>query len=319
MRVIEVLKGRMRRGGRGLLGLALLFHLADSNLAWAQAGSNAPSSSNTMSGEAVVAARVVSLNPSLTEILVAVGAVSVLVGVDDYSAQVQPEVRSLPRVGGLFNPSLESVVALEPDLVVMVPGAEQRDLANRLRRLGVDVLELPNVRSEDLLQSIEILGGRVGRREAARRNVARIRLAWRAVEKATARRSRVRAVLVLERDPLFLVGSGSFLDEMLRAAGGENVAAVLSDPYPQAAIEWLIAAAPQVILDATDDPGDPLRYWSRWPSLPAVVDRRAIAISPAVLRPGPYLDRSLRILAEALHGVDVLATGDGETVPSVAP
>jgi len=299
-----------------LLGLALAaFGLAGSDPALAQAGAG----SNAGAGEPLVAVRVVSLNPSLTEMLIAMDAVSVLVGVDDYSAQEQPEVRSLPRVGGLFNPSLEGVVALEPELVVMVPGAQQRDLADRLRRLGITVLELSNIRIEDLLNSIEILGNRVGRADAARKLVARIRRAWRAVEKATAPYPRVRSVLVLDRDPLFIVGRGSFLDEMLRAAGGENVAAVFSDPYPRAAIEWLIAAAPQVILDATDDPEDPLRYWSRWPSLPAVVDRRAIAISPVVLRPGPYLDRSLRSLAEALHGPGVLAAIDGGREPSVAP
>ena len=66
-------------------------------------------------------------------------------------------------------------------------------------------------------------------------------------------------------------------------------------------MEWLIEAAPQVILDATDDREDPQRHWSRWPSLPAVSLGRTIAIPADVMRPGPYLDRSLRLLADALH------------------
>src|SRR5262245_42468166 len=73
------------------------------------------------------AKRVVSLNPSLTATLIALDASALLVGVDDYSARQQPSVRELPAVGGLFNPSLEAIVALAPDLVVLVPGAQQRD------------------------------------------------------------------------------------------------------------------------------------------------------------------------------------------------
>ncbi len=80
--------------------------------------------------------RVVSMNPSLTATLLALDAGSLLVGVDDYSARQQAEVRGLPTVGGLFNPSLEAVVSLEPDLVVLVPSAQQRDLSERLRSRG---------------------------------------------------------------------------------------------------------------------------------------------------------------------------------------
>jgi hypothetical protein len=68
-------------------------------------------------------------------------------------------------------------------------------------------------------------------------------------------------------------------------------------------VEWLIAAAPEVILDATDESGDPAHYWSRWPSIPAVGGGRVVAIPPElVTMPGPHLDRGLHMLAEALHG-----------------
>src|SRR6185295_6911539 len=78
------------------------------------------------------AQRIVSMNPSLTRILVALGAGDALVGVDDFSAKAEPSVAKLPRVGGLYSPSLESVVALRPDLVVIVPSLEQRDFRTRL-------------------------------------------------------------------------------------------------------------------------------------------------------------------------------------------
>jgi iron complex transport system substrate-binding protein len=247
--------------------------------------------------------RVVSLYPSLTEILVALDALPALVGVDEYSARVRPEVRDLPRVGGLFNPSLEAIVALEPDLVVLVPSAQQRNLRERLEALGIEVLVLANITLDEALASIEVLGARVGRREAARRRVETIRTTWREIERAAAQRPHPNAVLVLQRDPLYLVGRGSFLDQMLDTAGAHNLAAeAFDEPYPRVSLEWLIAAEPQIILDASESVTPAVEYWKRWPSLPAVRDRRVFSLpTDLVTRPGPYLDRALRTLAQAIH------------------
>jgi ABC-type Fe3+-hydroxamate transport system substrate-binding protein len=143
----------------------------------------------------------------------------------------------------------------------------------------------------------------VQRSEAAAERVAAIRRAWKQAERAAAQRPPVRTVLVLQREPLYLVGRGSFLHAMLSAAGADNPAAVFPDPYPRVALEWLIAAAPEVILDASEDPADAASYWSRWPSLPAVAAGRVVAIpATEVTLPGPRLDRGLRILSQALHG-----------------
>jgi ABC-type Fe3+-hydroxamate transport system substrate-binding protein len=88
---------------------------------------------------------------------------------------------------------------------------------------------------------------------------------------------------------------------MLRAAGTTNVAEEFDEPYPRVAVEWLLAAAPDVILDATEDPLDAATYWARWPSIPAVAAGRAVALPLTVTYPGPYIDRSLRSLAERIH------------------
>jgi cobalamin transport system substrate-binding protein len=248
------------------------------------------------------AERVVSLNPSLTAMLVALGAEDRIVGIDDRSARQEASLARLPTVGGLFNPSLEAVVALAPDLVVLVPSAQQRDLRARIQALGIEVLELPNITLEELLASIEALGERVERRRAAQERVAEIRTAFEATERAAAGRRRPRVVFALQRDPLYVVGAGSFLDAMLRAAGAINAAAELGGPYPQAGLEWLIASAPDVILDSSEDAEDAASYWSRWRSLPAVAKGRVVALPPAeVTLPGPYLDRGLRRIADALR------------------
>jgi ABC-type Fe3+-hydroxamate transport system substrate-binding protein len=247
--------------------------------------------------------RVVSLNPSLTEILLALDARPALVGVDDYSARASAAVADLPRVGGLFDPSLEAIVALEPDVVALVPSAEQRDLRARLEALRIEVLVLENHTLPQLLASIEALGARVGRAELARERVAAIRRALSDAERAAEGRPRVRTVLVLQRDPLFVVGRGSYLDALLTAAGADNLAAEFPAAYPRVDLEWLIAAAPALILDASEDPEPAMTHWRRWPSLPAVATGRVVPLVAAeVTLPGPHLERALAILARAVAG-----------------
>ena len=243
------------------------------------------------------ARRIVSMNPSLTSILLALDAGSLLVGVEEHSLRLHPELASVPVVGGLFNPSLEAVIALEPDLVVLVPSAEQRDFRGRLEALGIEVLELPNISVAEILDSITALGARVGRVAQARARVEAIHRAFAEVKAAVAGREPATAVVVLQRDPLYVVGSGSFIDEMLRDAGARNVGRELAEPYPRAAVEWLIAAAPQVILDASDDPPPAAVFWARWPSIPAVANGRVVELPASATFPGAHIDRSLQLIA----------------------
>jgi ABC-type Fe3+-hydroxamate transport system substrate-binding protein len=247
--------------------------------------------------------RVVSLNPSLTSILFALDAGATLVGVDEVSAQLEPRVRALPRVGGLFNPSLEAIVALAPTTVVLVPSAQQRDLRDRLEALGIGVQALPNIRYDEVLTSIVALGERVGRGDAARARAGEIRTAWAAARERAAGAPHVRTVLVLQREPLYVVGRGSFLDTMLECAGAENLARVFDDPYPRVSVEWLIAAAPDLILDAADPAAEARAHWSHWPSLPAVAKGRVQTLDRSLTIPGPYLDRALAELTAQVRRI----------------
>ena len=249
--------------------------------------------------------RVVSLNPSLSQILLALGAREVLVGVDAVSQKVRPELAELPSIGGLFDPSLETVVGLEPDLVVLVPSVEQRDFRGRLEALGVRTVAFRNIRFDEVLGNIADLGALVGRTSVAAERIAAIRATRAAVERAAATRERVRCLVVLQRDPVFVVASGSFLDEMLASAGCDNLGQELGDGYPRAALEWVVAAAPEAILDMSLDAGRiaGAEYWMRWPTIPAVAQRRVLHLdAELVTMPGPALDRALRALARALHG-----------------
>lgn len=295
----------MNRHTGFLLGMALIV------ACWA-----AVSAGNDPSGEpepSTPILRVVSMNPSLTRMLLALGAQQVLVGVDEYSADHEPAVAALPRVGGLFNPSLEAVVALEPDLVVIVPSVQQRDFRSRLRDLGVEVIELTSITLDQILESMQTLGDRIGRSQAARDRVAAIRSTWTDVARESSHRPRRTAVLIVQRDPLYVVGGGSYLNSMLDAAGLDNVAVEYSEAYPRVSLEWLIAAGPQVIIDSSDDPVSAIEHWSRWTSIPAVASDRVVAVPQGLVTlPGPYLDRSLRTMVAAIRSADEVSdAGEG--------
>ena len=247
--------------------------------------------------------RLVSLNPSLTAILIALDARETLVGVDDYSARQQAAVEDLPRVGGLFNPSLEAVVALAPDRVVLVPSAEQRDLRGRLEALEIEVSSFENQRFDEVLDNIERLGRLVGRRPEAADRIAAIRRVRAEIAKRTVDLPAPRTLVVLQRDPLFIVGRDNFVAEMLTTAGGKNLGEVFESPYPRVGMEWVVETAPEVLLDMDPDASSASQFWSRWPTLPAVAGARVVSLDPkSVTLPGPWLDRALLALASALHG-----------------
>lgn len=268
-------------------------------------------------GAASAANKIISLNPSLTAMLLALGQADRLVGVDDFSARQISEVSHLPRVGGLFNPSLEAVVALEPDLVVLVPSAEQRDFRNRLLALNIEVEVFQNVQFDQVLENITRLGRLTGAEAAAAERVAAIVLTRTAVERVVASRAaadggsgtqpRPTIAVVVQRDPLFVVGGANFIDSMLQIAGTQNIAADYREPYPRIGMEWLIAASPQMLLDLSPDTVTAEVFWKRWPNIAAVKNERIISLDAALISmPGPDLDRSLRLLASTFWGAETL-------------
>jgi iron complex transport system substrate-binding protein len=243
--------------------------------------------------------RVVSLNPSLTAMALELGARGQLVGVDDFSARQEASVAGLPRVGGLYDPSLEAVVALKPDLVMLVPSAEQRGFQEQLAALGIARFVTDPVSYDDVLATIAAVGEQLGRTREAEALVARLRTARARAERASATRAPVRAVLVLQRDPLFVAGAGTFVDDMLRANGAKNLGAALGGKWPRASREWLLAAQPELIIDSTDEPEPARAFWARWPSLRA----RVVSLpAGAVTLPGPRLDAALALLGRAVRG-----------------
>ncbi len=245
--------------------------------------------------------RVISLTPSSTEVLAALGATHLIVGVDDYST-FPPEVKALPKVGSFLAPNLETIVALRPTLVVVddVHGPA----AGAMRDAGLVTVECPIHALPDVKQALVTIGGKLGRVAEATRAVAEIEAA---IDAARANRpaKRPRVLAILDREAgglgnLVAAGPGSWIDELLAIAGGENVLAASGVRYPKLSMEEVQRGQPDVILDLSFAGRGGVEVWSA-ADVPAVKQGRVTALSdPALTAPSPRIQHALALVAGAI-------------------
>jgi iron complex transport system substrate-binding protein len=241
--------------------------------------------------------RVVTLAPSLTDTVVALGLAGRIVGVTRYDDA--PEVAGRPRVGGFLDPSPEAVLALRPDLVLWMTDGGALAAVERIASLGVPVLALPIVTVNDLYAAVRLVGEALGDAAAGARLAARIEADVERVRARAARERPVRVLFVVGRDPLVVAGPGSYPDEVLRLAGAVNVAGG-GRPWPVYPLERAVADDPEVVVDgAVLEPAEGIR---RLAVVPAVRAGRVVRLrDDAALRPGPRLPAALEQLFSALH------------------
>lgn len=255
--------------------------------------------------------RIVSVIPAVTEILFAVGAGPQVVGVSSYDS-TPPEVNRLPRVGGLIDPDIETIISLRPDLVVAYD--TQIDLLEQLARADIPVAEYTHGTLADVLDTIRTLGARTGHAANAERAARRIEADLAAIRERVGRRERPRVVLVFAREPyslrnLFASGGVGFLHDVLEAAGGRNVFGDIMRPAVQANTEALLAAAPDVVIEvrsgaemADENVDQEIRVWQALPGLPAVRNGRVrFLIGSDFVVPGPRVADAAARLARVLH------------------
>ncbi len=253
--------------------------------------------------------RVVCLAPGLCETVFALGAGDRVVGVSGY-AEWPPAVRRLPRLGGLYDPDLERLVALEPDLV-LVPSPMPRVEA-LAERAGFRVARVPMEGVEGTLAGIGAVGRLLGREEAAARLVGRIRAELAALGRAVRGGRPVRVLVVVDRPGpglagLVAAGPGTYLDELLRLVGGVNVLAGARTRYPSPSLEALAADPPEVVVELRPEAEDPETAVrgarAAWAALlGARAPRVAVVTEDAAAVPGPRLPEAARALAAALEG-----------------
>lgn len=251
--------------------------------------------------------RVIALAPNLSETLFALGLGDRVVGVGDYSTY-PPEVKELPKLGGLFNPNLEKIVALKPDLAVLVPS--EGDLAQKLKGLGVDSITLSNETLGDIETSFHRLAERCGVPEAGERVAAEFREGL----KPDPLPGKPKVLLSAGRPvgrlaDLVVAGPGTYFEELLAHLGAVNAFADAPVRYPEIGMEDVIARAPDVIVEVRAEPVSPeverqlISDWNALPDIPAVRNRRIVVIDgDYAVVPGPRIPQLYQEMRTALAG-----------------
>jgi iron complex transport system substrate-binding protein len=252
--------------------------------------------------------RVVSLTPNTTETLFAVGAGAVVVGRSRF-CDFPPEVRSLPQVGGYVDPSFEAILALAPTLVTGARGPAGRALSDRLEGRGIATYVPPTESMAEIDAMIEGLGERVGHAAEGKAKAAEVRAARAKVAAAVAGKPRPRVLMIFGLSPISAAGPGSFADELLTLAGGQNAVtrAAASTAYPQLGLEQVLALDPDVVLDAAMMEHRVDGLGPTWSGVRAVREGRVASLtSDVVLRPGPRVADGAAEVARFLHPDAVL-------------
>ncbi|TDJ09932.1 MAG: hypothetical protein E2O71_00730 [Deltaproteobacteria bacterium] len=247
--------------------------------------------------------RIISLSPSISRVLLALGVGDEIVAVDRFSRDL-PGLEAVPSLGGLYSPDLERTVELRPTLVLAVSSAQQAGFFDRLRARGVQVEEIEVYTLEEVLESFVRIGQHVGRRPEAEALVRRVRGELEQVAASVKGLPRRTVALILERDPLYVAGRGAFIHTLIETAGGENVFSDLAAPYPRVSLEVLAEREPEIILDTFLDPARGAeaeegvrRYWRRFGWV-----QRAEPFPPsAAVLPAPDLSEGARLLRARIH------------------
>ncbi len=247
------------------------------------------------------ARRIVTLAPSMTDYLVALGAADRIVGVT--RVDHAPEVAGRPRVGGFLDPSPEAVLGLKPDLVLWVTDGGALAAVRRLAELSAGafaILAVPVVTVADVPATARLVGEAIGEPAAGAALAARLQGALDRLGAGAAGRPHPRVLFVVGRDPLVVAGPGSFPDELLRLAGAVNAVGG-SRPWPVYPLELAVAANPDLVIDAAFD--EPAQGIERLAAIPAV-RRGAVARlrRDDLLRAGPRMIEALGDLEQALRG-----------------
>jgi len=254
--------------------------------------------------------RIVSLSPSVTEILYGVGAWPQVIAVSEFCSYPE-DVKNKPRVNGWDKTNLEQVMALKPDFVIGVD-AQEPFLRDKLNGLGVRSLFLKSQTLADIYASIEEIGHATGHEPEATDLSAKTQREIDEVRKAVADRPHPRVLCVVDRVPgtirdLYTATRGSYLDELIGIAGGESIAPVAEHGYGKINKEAVLSLNPEVIIDMVQGSKgnfgeDPIAVWDELGEVRAVRDKRIYSITdPSVIHPSQFIGHTAQVFARALH------------------
>lgn len=252
--------------------------------------------------------RIVSLAPNITEILFALGLDKEIVAVSndsDYPAGVAHKT----KVGTFWQPNTEAVIASKPDLVITLWFEQQNQVAESLKRLDYPVLTLKIEKIEELLTAIQQIGVATSSEQRAERLAKEINTQLNNLQSKFDSVYKVKVLWVVQPEPLRVAGRNTFVNKLIELAGGENAIGQTIQQYPPISTEELLACGAEIIIqtamgtvDTSDQQKAAEKFWSRWKTLPAVVNNRIYVVPPdTVLRLGPRLCEGIKLIANCLH------------------
>lgn len=249
--------------------------------------------------------RIVSLMPSITEIVFALGAGHRVKGVTLYSNE-PPAAAELPKVGSYVHPDVEKIVSLKPDLCLAVRDGNPRHIVDKITGLGIPVYTIDPRNLAEIMESVMLLAEVLDSEEQARAIVEQIQVkinsaAGRVAQAAT----RPRVFFQIDASPLVSAGSNTFIDQLITQAGGVNLAAGPT-AYPRYSWEDILLMQPEVVIIASMSGGyseEELKAaWRRWPEVPAVRNNRLYVVKADLFdRPTPRLADGLEQLVNILY------------------
>jgi iron complex transport system substrate-binding protein len=258
--------------------------------------------------------RIVSTAPSITEMLYALGLGDRVVGVTTF-CHYPPEAARKPKIGNYLRPDVETIVALRPDLVIAETSMIRQAIS--LPRLKLNLLEVDDATIQGIYDSIRKIGGAAGVSQRATALCAGIAGKLEAIQQRASRFPRRRVLFIVGRTPgriedLIAAGRSSYLNELMRIAGGENVFQDAAIGYGKIGLEEILARNPDVIIDMgemaqtvgiTDRQKQAVTaLWSRYPTLKAVRNKQVFAVASDIfVVPGPRVTEAAGELARMLH------------------
>ncbi len=255
--------------------------------------------------------RIISMSPGVTEILFAIGAGDQVVGVTDF-CNYPEKAKSLTRIGGLLNPSYETLITLQPDLIIHQPNKHK--IKSFVEKLGIRNLPISMLSFAEIFSSIKEIGIAVHRENEADRLIQSMQAKIDFHRKRLANVSQKSVLLILgisnnSMRELYGVGPKTFLGEMLALAGGNNILAETQAQYPKVSKEFIIHKSPEIIIEIgrtdilTEESSVKRRKgWQKFSTIRAVKNNNIHMIgADYILIPGPRLVNIIELFVKAIH------------------
>jgi iron complex transport system substrate-binding protein len=241
--------------------------------------------------------RIISLAPSITEILFSLGLDQEIVGVST-QCNYPEKAKDRARVGSYISLDFERILSLKPDLIIATGAGNTQEMVERLEKLGIPTFVIFPKDFDGILRSITDLGHLLNREKEAQQITQGIRMRRQRVVALTQGLYRPRVFLQIGEAPLVTVGKGSFADDLIFLAGGRNITEE-TKMYPRLGMEEILKRSPEVIIVSSMNPkGDyekTLQEWTRWKTLPAVQQGRIHLVdSDLIDRPSPRIIEGLK-------------------------